>query len=863
MGEEGREETRATIFEVARASDPEARATTPGVARSREPEARAPFRSFARGAVAAASFAACARLASFAGWVGYAEGSSRFVLGLAFACAAGALAAAAWNRVLARPLPNLAASSALLAGLAVLLHRPALLHPTETAWLDAGLVLLLPALPLSAQLARRSTSFALAALGAAAATCVGGFLLEPRIGLSGSLAAWTVVWLAAEARAWDGSDRPSSASALRLLGALVLAAAVGAALSIAKPFLVQHLPAERAGEIVLLASALALGALGALIASALAKAIGDRWTASIGAVLFAGGCAAGWLALSAVSWGHAPRWVEPLQSFESSPARTALAIWSVVALPAAACGLVARGVRTRGAFAAAALGLAAGVVAAERSALPALDAGGSLEAASRARVRLPPLVAPSGYALNAEGARIQYPGNGAIGTSETRSWRGIPRGRDRTWSRLEACEILAPRPSGPVAAGTSDLLCVGALAPEHARALAEAGEASVLFLDPLPSLEDRADRGRNPCAFAEWKSLPAAAVVVLSESVVSSADALLSTSTSLAKLRDLATPSGSLWVWCDPRALRPEGVRTVLATWRAVFQDARVHVLLDGYAGPLLGLQLGTAASGTPWLAELEIANVAVHDLRVDRAGGSLDLPRIENGSRGGAPDFDHPEQDTIRALTECLALPEAHGAPGVLEALARHAGAQEIRRGLTPSDDRVRVVPEELEPLLAVVRRDRDYAPAIRQCEQVASMLYRKREFDVLLSWMRDLSDARPDVGAFHRYLGLALLDLLDKKGALAELELAVSLAPESPEARAELSKMYADAGRYPEALRLLESVWRETPTVEIAKGLGLSYLEVEDWAHARQYLEYARARAPMDGEVAHALERLGASGH
>ena len=825
--------------------------------------------SFARGAVAAASLAACERLASFAGWVGYADGRSRYLLGLAFAVAVGAALAPLWNRVLARSLPNLAVSALLLAGLAALVRRPELLHPAGTAWLDAGLVLLFPALPISAQLERRSTSLGIAALGAATATAVDGFLLEPRIGFALALAIWTLVWVLAEARCSHEEVRPGPASTLGFLGLLVASAAVGAAISVARPFLVQHLPPERAGEIVLLASALALGALGSLLASVLAKAVGNRWTAAVGCVLLAAGCLAGWMALTAVSWGHPPRWAAPLQEAESSAARTALAIWSVVALPAAACGLVARGARSRGgrALAAAAIGLAAGTVISERQVLPALDAGGSHEGEARARVRIPRLVTPGGYALNAEGARIQYPGSGVGGRSETSSWRGIPRDRDRTWSRLETCEILAPRASAPVeatSASKSALLCIGPLAPAHARALAEAGQASVLFLDPLPSLEERAERGRNPCGFAEWTSLPAPAVVVLSESVVSDAGALLSTSTSLAKLGSLVAPSGSLWVWCDPRALRPEGLRTVLATWRAALPNARLHVLLDGYAGPLLGLQRGTAESGAPDLAELEIASVAIEDLRLDGNGvASLDLPRIESGSRGGAPDFDHPEADTIRALAEALGLPEGHGALGILESLARHADGQEIRRGLTPSDDRIRVVPTELEPLLETVRRDPSCAPAIRQCEDVASFLHRKREYDLLLSWTRDLSAARPDVGAFHRYLGLALQELLDGKGALAELELAVQLAPESADARAELSKMYADAGRYPEALRLLESVWQEKPTVEIAKGLGLSYLEVEDYARARQYLEFARARAPMDGEVAHALQRLEASGH
>ena len=850
----------------------EARTTEGVAAGALRPEISASIVSFARGAVAAASFAACVRLATFAGWVGYADGNSRLLLGFAFASAVGVVAAGLWNRLLARALPNLGASVVLIAGLAVLLHRPEFLHPTRTAWLDAGLVLLLPVLPLAAHLERRSTSVGLAALGAATATVVDGFLLEPRIGFSLSLGAWTLAWCFAEARAWDRDDRRLAANPVRLLALLVAAAAVGAASSIARPFLVQHLPAERPGEIVLLASALALAALGSLLASVLANGVGDRWTAAIGSVLVVGGCAAGWSALAVVSWGRPPRWVEPLQAAESSLARTALAIWSVVALPAAACGLVARGVGTRGAraLAAAALGLAAGTVISERRALPALDAGGSLEASARARVRLPRLAKLEGFALNAEGARIRYPGNDSGGRSETTGWRGIPRGRDRSWSRLEACEILAPRTSAPVAQERSELLCIGSPEPEHSRALAEAGQASVLFLDPLPSLEERAERGRNPCQFAEWTTLPAAAVVVLSEPVVSSAGALVSTSTSLAKLASEGAPSDSLWVWCDPRAFRPEGLRTVLASWREALPHARVRVLLDGYAGPLLGLQRGPAGNDARDLAELEIADVAVEDLRLDGSGltgtggaASLDLPRIESGSRGSAPDFDHPEADTIRALAGILGLPEGHGALGLLEALARHATAQEIRRGLTPNDDRIRVVPDELEPLLTTVRRDPGYAPAVRHCEQVASFLYRKREFDILLSWMRDLVDARPDVGAFHRCLGLALLELLDVKGALAELELAVSLDPESADARAELSKMYADAGRHAEALGLLESVWQEKPTVEIAKGLGLSYLETEDWAHARQFLEYARARAPMDGEVAHALERLEASGH
>lgn len=820
------------------------------------------FRSLARGGVLAASFAAIERLAGYAGWAGYGEGRSRLLLGLAVAATLGALLARPWNRILAEARGSLVVSILALVGLALLLRKPALLPSTGRPWLDAGIVGLLVLVPFAAHFERRRTAPGFAAAGAAGVVLLGGLWTEPAIGLGFTLILCAGAWAVVEAFAWETDDEASGESAAGLCGLLAAGAAVGAALAVTKPFLLQHLPAEHLGGIALLASSLAIVALGCTIALGLSRAIGGRWTAAIGALLLAGGSFAAWRALAIVSTSRGPSWLAPLHEEASSPARTALAIWAFVALPSAACGLLAKGIWTRGAraLAAAVLGIAAGTFFAERSLLPDLDAGGAREQEAAARVRIPPLVQPTGFALNAEGARVRYPVNSSGEGIQMTVWQGIPRGSERGWNRLEACEVLAPKTGAATARGF-ELLCIGLVQPAQDRALGTAGQGSVLFLDPLPSFDERTERGRNPCAPARWSALPASAVTVLSEPVLSRAGALAATKDALSALAARRPPGTELWVWCDPRPLQPDGVRSALATWRSVFPEGRVHVLLDGYAGPLLGLHVGTGTAATDDVALLELASVPAGDLRTEGAGAdTLDRPILESRSEGRAPPFDHPGPESIRAVAGALGLPAGHAAIGVLESLARHAAVQEKRKSLTPSEDRVRVVQAELDAIVEAMRADPSFVPAVRHAEHVAGVLYRKREYDVLLTWMRDLVALRPDVGAFHRYLGLALAELLDRPGALAEMEIAVSLAPESADARAELSKMYADAGRHAEAVRLLESVWQEKPTVEIAKGLGLSCLAIGDFARARQLLEYARAKAPLDGDVEHAIEQLNA---
>jgi len=92
----------------------------------------------------------------------------------------------------------------------------------------------------------------------------------------------------------------------------------------------------------------------------------------------------------------------------------------------------------------------------------------------------------------------------------------------------------------------------------------------------------------------------------------------------------------------------------------------------------------------------------------------------------------------------------------------------------------------------------------------------------------------------------------------ACAKFEQAYALDPGSIEGRTELAKAYTDVRRFADAARVLESVWQEKPALEIAKGLGLTYLELEDYTRARQLLEFVHAQSPGEVEVERALERL-----
>ncbi len=215
-----------------------------------------------------------------------------------------------------------------------------------------------------------------------------------------------------------------------------------------------------------------------------------------------------------------------------------------------------------------------------------------------------------------------------------------------------------------------------------------------------------------------------------------------------------------------------------------------------------------------------------------------------------------------IRALARALNLAPESAPAWLLQGLALHAEGQEARGLAASTLDRVRVPESEIDAYRAALKSDPRFEPLIRHLDAVADLLYRKRDFDLLLALMREATAARPDVAAFHRHLGRSLRELLDVEGAVTELEQAYCLDPGSVEMRTELAKTYTLVRRFRDAIRLLESVWRERPALEVAKGLGLAYLEIEDFARARQFLEFVHASSPGDVDVERALRRLGRAG-
>jgi tetratricopeptide (TPR) repeat protein len=807
-------------------------------------------RDLARGALATAALTHAGHLALLAGWSGGPRGRATLFLGILVAVAAAIGVARIARRLVASRAVAFGASALGLAGFALLARVPAGLHPIGIDWIDAALVLLLPTVPIVASIERRPTSIALAAFGGIAALVVDERLLLPRVGFAATLIAWAIVWGLAERSDHEAEDEGRAAArGAEAIGLVIACGLAGFLVAFERPFLTQHLPPDRAGAHVIALAMLASCAVGFLSASVLARSERSPWSAWIGTAILLLGSWMSWRALTVVSWERWPAWLTSLHTSGTSLAKTSVAVWLFLALPLFGFGFALRGL-SRGEVRACAFawaGLWAGTLAAERFALPALGEGGAWEAAARARLCHPPLIGVRSYAMHLDGVATRHAARSPE-PIDVCDWQTVPWSRPKTWGRLDACELP---PAGVV--------CIGFLQPDAARAMDSADASSIRFLDPLPTPGARDASGRNPCAELFAGKLAGRGAVLLAHAAPVSSLTLAETATGLERLARDVGPDGSLRVWCDPRGLSVEGLRTTLATWRAELPRRRVRVLLDGYAGPLIGIETREAVPASAEVEALTFASLDAAALQVEGAGiASTDRPLLLWQGAHDPPAFDLADAGVLRELARDLALPPSGAAGLILEGLARHAEAHEVREVAASSYDRIRIPDGEIAAYREALAAGDEFAPGLRHVATVADILYHKRDFDVLVGLMRDAIAAHPGEGPFHRHLGRGLLELLDFDGAVLELEQAYALDPGSIEGRTELAKAYTDVRRFADAARVLESVWQEKPALEIAKGLGLTYLELEDYTRARQLLEFVHAQSPGEVEVERALERM-----
>jgi Flp pilus assembly protein TadD len=122
-----------------------------------------------------------------------------------------------------------------------------------------------------------------------------------------------------------------------------------------------------------------------------------------------------------------------------------------------------------------------------------------------------------------------------------------------------------------------------------------------------------------------------------------------------------------------------------------------------------------------------------------------------------------------------------------------------------------------------------------------------------------REAIAADPDHAEAHLELGLALADMGRPDEGLAELGIAVRLAPEDPVARHELAGLLMDEGDYRTAIGHLREASRLDPeNFEIHLDLGLCYAQKGFYAEAERAYGKALAAKPDDPVVNYDIASL-----
>jgi tetratricopeptide (TPR) repeat protein len=695
------------------------------------------------------------------------------------------------------------------------------------AW--ALLLLLLPAAWLARVAWDSTTGAAVFLLGACAGYGLDEWLLLPALGFGWTTLIWVGGWALAR---FAGRRMPATLVSTGRAGAIVagaslLGAGLGFGLAFLRPFLFQHVAGSRHGLRIAAATAL----VGLLVGAALGQALKRRFPrpvmAFLGVFLALLGCVTSFLLLPRASGGL----TLPLATGAWTLTwwgRSILASWSMLGLLMLGVGLVTPLLTRRRAVACLVAGLCAGTWAGESS-VRALgkDPAHAREIAEQV-ARHPPTVRIEAAALGPEGIWSLYRTRSLLDIEPIGFWQATRLDRGELWKNLEAAEVESSnRPALKADARVFDRS------------------------DAMAALQGGGD--------ATWPSLGyLASGFTLRETVGNLREAASRFTYAELSLGEFELTS--FRDWCDPRALTPAGVRSLLATWREAFPDATFLVLVDGYGGPLLGLRMGRDPSSFPIARQLTVFEKKVSEaFRGELGPVSTTLrPVLEWETAPEPSPFIHPRDDVMRALVGALAIEPGSPVDHLFRGLVIHADAQVVRPYVVSAWDHVALPEDEVREYMAALAKDDRSPQLIRHLQIVFDVLLKKREYAMLVRHLEEAVARRPDVFAFHRTLGKAYADILDYGNAVEELSHARTLDPHHHEVAIELSRALGGAQRWTEAVALLDALLAEHDEPDVRKGLAIALTEAGQLDRARALIRELAASYPADVDIMKAQDRL-----
>jgi hypothetical protein len=662
-------------------------------------------------------------------------------------------------------------------------------------------------------------------LGACAAYAADEWFLLPRLGWAWSTAVWVLPAVAAvllrrRAESWAAEARdPVSGWLFPGAWSLLVGLAMGSSFAFIRPFLFQHVAGTRHGLRIAVMSALLGLCVGAALCQSL-KRRAPRWAvATLSAAFASVSTATTFLLLPKSSAGLRI----PMLSGEwmfTWWGRSIVASWAILGLLTVAFGLALPLASRKRLIVLLIAGLCAGTWLAE---VELEGLGSDVFAVLADKVaRHPPLQRIESAAVDPDGIWTTYRTRTLLEIEKLAFWQGTPIDRGSLWKNLEAAEI-EPRSHG---------------------------------VEPLVLGHVSGELGLRPGRGAVVDGRDSDQVLT-SFGYLASGFGLRGSSEALrARLRP---PPATLRAWADPRALTQGGLRSLLATWREALPEGRFSVLIDGYSGPLLGIRVGEGAhfhvAEELTIFEAPVASAFRGDLGPP---STFDRPILEWEAAPEPSPFIHPTPGVMRALVAALAVEPGSPLDDLLRGLLIHAEAQIVRPYVVSAWDHVAVPDGEVEAYMEGMRKDDRFDPVIRHLQVVFEVLYKKREFALLVRHAEEAVARRPDVFAFHRTLGKAYHDILDFPNAIEELTLARGLKPDHHEVVLELSRALGAAKRWGEAVALLEAERARSDDPAVLKGLGIALLEAGEVGRAADLLRDVNARYPGDIDVMKALDRL-----
>ncbi|MBK6939682.1 MAG: tetratricopeptide repeat protein [Planctomycetes bacterium] len=482
----------------------------------------------------------------------------------------------------------------------------------------------------------------------------------------------------------------------------------------------------------------------------------------------------------------------------------------------------------------------------------------------RALVREGPLEIYAGHRITEDGVLRSVRNMTQAEGAHHLQWHNRRTTRIPTFAGLESQEIFTP---AEITHGTS-LLLVGNVTAHHRESIGATTFGRYAIVPTIPLLDRTMFGDERHASFTELiaESARFDVITFVSTPNLDDESARMLTRERFRDAKALLAERGSVFVWLDLQAIGLDEVAAVGRALAAEFSTIRTWLTADGFAGPFVGFEAGSlpAAGDTGFRVQLPASTLL--DVGGTRANSVLD-PIVELMRPTAKLERTLPSEARLRALaarvraatsgTDRAAVGEA--VASILDALAQHVIDYFDVELLNAKSERDRLTEPQADAMAKAIAS----APSVPFVHQAVLnfivFAFAKKNYELCDRVLLPALAAHPDDEDLRLISGRINFELLDDEAAIEDLEFVVSAGHATAEAYRVLGMAYHRSKDLPAALSALEAALQVAPEdFSVLRAFGLCLADTEEGSKAIPILQRVLTQNPKDKEVRAKLLQL-----